>query len=216
MDIKRPTINLKSQIENKRTEDVPLISASNRRLLDSGTERSTPKTDKNKTIEDFLQGGQDGKREKMEFILPLKKIGSSFNMPFLKNIKFDLSQPIVKKAIAGIVLFFLVIICGYYFAHTKKIVAQTSDWYAIKLVNNEMYFGQVADIKADPLAIKNVYYNYQGKDETDQSSNLRLVKRGKESYGPSGEMLVVRSQVVYIEPLKNNSKVLEAILDYEK
>jgi len=51
--------------------------------------------------------------------------------------------------------------------------------------------------------------------ETGAAGNLRLVKKGKETYGPSGVMEVVRSNVVYMDILKEDSKVLKAILDYE-
>ncbi len=93
-------------------------------------------------------------------------------------------------------------------------------WYAVKLINNETYYGQITDVAADPVVISNVYYDYDqlGKDanaKTD-TNNLRLVKRGKEAYGPEGTMDIVRSQVVYMEPLSQDSKVLKAILDYEK
>lgn len=99
--------------------------------------------------------------------------------------------------------------------------AQTdSGWYAVKLANDQMYYGQVEDKSADPLVIKNVYYNYDqlNKEENagEESGNLRLVKRGKETHGPDGTMSIIRSQVVFFEPLKEDSKVLKAILDYEK
>jgi hypothetical protein len=98
-------------------------------------------------------------------------------------------------------------------------------WYAVKLITDEVYYGQINDIAADPVVISNVYYDYDQlqKDasadsvqEKSESANLRLVKRGKETHGPEGTMNIVRSQVVYMEPLKEDSKVLKAILDYER
>ena len=93
-------------------------------------------------------------------------------------------------------------------------------WYAVKLINNEIYYGQITDITADPIVIKNVYYDYdqleKDANKKAETNNLRLVKRGKETHGPEGTMDIVRSQVVYMEPLSQDSKVLKAILDYEK
>lgn len=105
-------------------------------------------------------------------------------------------------------------------------------WYAVKLVDGEIFYGQIADLKDDPVVIANVYYNYdqakgasavkgQAKpsEETGlsaQAGNIRLVKRGKETHGPDGSMNVVRAQVLFMEPLKADSKVLKAILEYEK
>jgi hypothetical protein len=94
-------------------------------------------------------------------------------------------------------------------------------WYAVKLVNGEIYYGQIKDTKADPVVMSNVYYNYdQTKAKTedkaiDETSSLRLVKRGQETHGPSGTMDIVRAQVLFMEPLKTDSKVLKAILQYE-
>lgn len=103
---------------------------------------------------------------------------------------------------------------------------QARDWYAVKLADGEIFYGQVADLKADPVFIANVYYNYDqakasgaAKNQTkpaEETGNLRLVKRGKETHGPDGSMNVVRSQILYLEPLKADSKVLQAILQYEK
>jgi len=100
--------------------------------------------------------------------------------------------------------------------------AKNQNWYAVKLVNGEIFYGQITDTKSDPVVINNVYYNYDqtvtadGKKEIPQAANLRLVKRGKETYGPSGSMNIIRVQVLYLEPLKADSKVLQAILEYEK
>ena len=107
-------------------------------------------------------------------------------------------------------------------------VAQS--WYAVKLVDGETFYGQIMDIKADPVVINNVYYDYDqakakeagktaeetGPPRLGETGNLRLVKRGKETHGPDGSLNVVRSQVLFMEPLKADSKVLEAILEYEK
>ncbi|WP_319526173.1 hypothetical protein [uncultured Desulfosarcina sp.] len=95
-------------------------------------------------------------------------------------------------------------------------------WYAVKLVSGETYYGQINDTDADPVVIKNVYYNYdqmlenQGKNNTNQSGSVRLVKRGKEPHGPDTTMSIIRNQVKYMEALKQDSKVLQAILQYEK
>jgi hypothetical protein len=100
--------------------------------------------------------------------------------------------------------------------------AQTQAWYAVKLVDGEIFYGQITDTKADPIVIANVYYNYDQSKEKDpakaapETGNLRLVKRGQETHGPAGTMDIVRSQVLFMEPMKSDSKVLQAILQYEK
>jgi len=96
------------------------------------------------------------------------------------------------------------------------------NWYAVKLVDGEIFYGQIMDIKTDPVVINNVYYDYdQAKAKeagkaAEETGNLRLVKRGKETHGPDGSMNIVRAQVLFMEPLKADSAVLKAILEYEK
>jgi hypothetical protein len=101
-------------------------------------------------------------------------------------------------------------------------------WYSVKLVDGETYYGQVGDLKANPIKMDKVYYNYDATKTTDTASNptgtatgneagsIRLVKRGKETHGPTGEMFIYQAQIVDVEPLADDSKVLKAILDNEK
>jgi hypothetical protein len=97
---------------------------------------------------------------------------------------------------------------------------QSGRWYMVKLVDGEIFYGQISDTAADPVVIKNVYYDYDQlkgeKKEENPTGSLRLVKRGKETHGPSGEIEIVRTQVLFMEPLREDSKVLKAIREYEK
>lgn len=141
------------------------------------------------------------------------------------------NEPIFKRII--IIVAFIVIglaVYGLFFRGDSNgpatdTVAQPK-WYAVKLVTGEVYYGQISDIAADPIIISSVYYNYdqlspstspeQENEKKKETGSLRLVKRGKETHGPEGTMNIVRSQVIYMEPLKEDSKVLKAILDYER
>lgn len=146
-----------------------------------------------------------------------------------------ISRPAVKqtttniyKQLSFILLVVLVLVFAYFFIFNKeeKVVENPSTeekWYMIKLSDNSVYYGQISDVSADPIVIRNVYYNYdqlKPVDNTDEepkeTNSLRLVKRGKESHGPDGTMSMVRSQVLFMEPLKQDSKVLQAIIEYER
>ncbi|MDO9399599.1 MAG: hypothetical protein Q7T79_02865 [bacterium] len=185
------TVNLKEQVEQQRKE-------SQRQSLE-------------KIEHVFGRTADDGIKEELQKI----------NKPVKKEIKSN-------SGLMQIVVFILVfLIIGFtvynLFFENKTIfekTIKTQSWYAVKLVNNETFYGQIKDTKADPIVMDNVYYNYdQGKDdkkEIAETTNLRLVKRGKETHGPVGTMDLVRSQVLFMEPLKTDSKVLQAILGYEK
>lgn len=121
------------------------------------------------------------------------------------------------------ILIFLVIFLVVFFAYsyfTKKNPQNTENlekWYALKLSNGEIFYGQIQNLNSDPILIKNVYYDIdQAQKSENKEKNIRLIKRGKEAYGPDGSMNIVRSQVLYIEPMSDNSGVLSAIMDNEK
>ncbi len=170
-----------------------------------------------------------------------KEIDQVFNDPITKNITEDLhviKQPVIKnklnnlfKQLNLILLAIIIILLAYYFLVLKKKINysspanvtninQLAEWYAVKLSNNEIYYGLINDISADPLVLHKVYYNYNQavdseKVQADKTANIRLIKRGKEAHGPNGDMDIVRSQVLFMEPLSVDSKIRKAILDYE-
>lgn len=138
-----------------------------------------------------------------------------------KPLERKISEPILKR----IVILSAVILIGfvvYFLFFNKNKVADNTDsinWYSVKLVDGEIFYGQIEDIASDPIVIKNAYYNYdqqKNDNEVNKSDSLRLVKRGQETHGPDGTLNVVRMQILYMEPLKNDSKVLNAILNYER
>lgn len=146
------------------------------------------------------------KREKDE----LQKI----NRPTIRKV----NEPLFKRIVLVLALILILIIVYFLFLRQKGdsvYLNKSSNWYAVKLVNEEIFYGQIDDIIADPVLIKNVYYDYDQQKDSNETGNLRLVKRGKETYGPDGTMNIIRSQILYMEPLKEDSKVLMAILDYE-
>lgn len=103
-----------------------------------------------------------------------------------------------------------------------KPVAETNHWYAIKLTDGDIVYGKIDDISKDPLTVNPAYYNYDQKKEADkkktvnESGDIRLVRRGQETHGPDGAVQIFRSQTVFLENLREDSKVLKVIQDNEK
>ena len=101
-----------------------------------------------------------------------------------------------------------------------KVPGSQAGWYSIELSNGQKYFGQIPDPESDPIKMSNAYYNYEQLADPltkiDETGNLKLVKRGNETHGPSGEIMIPKQQVLLIEPLRQDSKVLKAILENEK
>ena len=148
-----------------------------------------------------------------------------------------ISRPLYKPAgrrdwKALIIMIVILLAAGsyYWFIYRPRAAGpkeQPAKWYMVKLTDSETFYGQIGNTSADPVVINNVYYDYdqlQKKEngtttataDSGQAGSIRLVKRGKETHGPDGSLSVVRSQVLYMEPLAGNSKVLKAIEEYEK
>lgn len=176
------------------------------------------------------------KRERPRRPTPLEKIYQDEDEVKPKADLKKISQPKIRQPRQGlikIIVFILAILAvgaAVYFLFFKTkggaVNSKAQSWYAIKLVDGEIFYGQISDTKADPVVVANVYYNYDQAKQAEaakgqaqavpETGNLRLVKRGQETHGPAGTMDIVRAQVLFMEPLKTDSKVLQAILQYEK
>lgn len=101
-------------------------------------------------------------------------------------------------------------------------------WYAIFLSNNQVYFGQVKNATADTLTLRDIYYlqvvttplqRTQEGTSTDAEQNkqeLKLIKLGNELHDPVDEMVINQQQILLTEKLRDDSRVVKAILSYQK
>ena len=117
------------------------------------------------------------------------------------------------------------------FSGSTKNFGRLSDWadfsryQAVFLSNGQVYFGKVTDANQQTLVLENIYYlrsagNLQTSDANNSTAapatdNFSLVKLGNELHGPEDKMSINLSQVLFIEDLKPDSKVVEAIRAYE-
>jgi len=117
------------------------------------------------------------------------------------------------------------------FSGSTKNFGRLSDWadfskyQAVFLTNGQVYFGKVTDANTQTLVLENIYYlrsagNLQISEDknsttTPATDNFSLVKLGNEIHGPEDKMSINLSQVLFVEDLKPDSKVVEAIREYE-
>jgi len=185
-----------------------------------------PKTPKARRPEKFATGNNETVQAKaIEWMFCDKENGSENSLHQIiragKNYDY-----ILWRAGAGITAVIIMILLFSAFSHRdnkKETVVEEKKavWSAVILTNGEVYYGLIADDNKNPVEVANVYYDYDQAinkkviDENKDAGSLRLVKRGKESYGPDGSMIIYQAQIKYIETLKEDSKVLKAILDHE-
>ncbi len=103
--------------------------------------------------------------------------------------------------------------------------ADFSKYQAVFLSNGQVYFGKVADANEQTLVLEDIYYlrsaqNLQLSDDqaatSTEADSFSLVKLGNEIHGPEDRMNINLSQVLFVEDLKNDSKVVEAIAAYQR
>jgi hypothetical protein len=103
--------------------------------------------------------------------------------------------------------------------------APKSEYQAVFLSNNQVYFGKILDQNQEEIILSDIYYfttlrslQYNETSDTskDSSDTFSLVKLGTEIHGPLDQMRINRKQMLFVEDLKDSSKVVKAIQEYKK
>ncbi len=123
--------------------------------------------------------------------------------------------------LAGIVAVIILLAAGWLWWSQYRLSGFEKDWQAVFLTNGQVYFGQVADNSASELVLADIYYLQvtrplqQAQEGEEQAATgqgeLSLVKLGNELHGPMDRMHINRQHVLFIEDLKDDSNVVQAI-----
>ena len=100
-----------------------------------------------------------------------------------------------------------------------RITGSTSPYKAVFLDNDQVYFGKVTNKNSKYVKLSDVYYLQVAQPSQDQygvlsQPDLTLIKLGEELHGPKDEMEISRNHIMYIEELRNDSRVVQAIREY--
>jgi len=91
-----------------------------------------------------------------------------------------------------------------------------SPYHAVFLSNGQVYFGKILENNQNEIVLGEVYYlqlSNQATATTSTSAEAKfaLVKLGQELHGPTDKLFVNRDHVMFVEQLKNDSKVVASI-----
>jgi len=137
-------------------------------------------------------------------------------------------RPSPKKISILIITVVLIFIVVFFHRNITNIFnkgdVDSSLYQAVFLANGQVYFGKISQIENDYLVLNNIYYlqannQLQASTPTDTStsqSQMSLVKLGNELHGPTDAMYINRSQILFFENLKPDSRVVSAISAYQK
>jgi hypothetical protein len=135
----------------------------------------------------------------------------------LPSFKFGL-----KLIGAVIALLLIVFLAKYLYSLKNHYFGTTNTYSAVFLANGQVYFGKMTKNTDKEIVLKDVFYiqlnekNPNDRSAVDLQSGFNLVRLGNELHGPTDELFINRSQVVFYEDLRENSKVVEVIKNYNK
>lgn len=132
-------------------------------------------------------------------------------------------QPSRGRAL-GFIVIIIIIAGGVWWWRANSFSSFKSDWQAVFLSNGQVYFGKVAKQNRKELVLSDIYYLQvvgqlqQGaaKDEKKDKGELSLVKLGSELHGPVDSMYINRDQVLFVEDLRDEGQVVQAIKNYKE
>jgi len=93
-------------------------------------------------------------------------------------------------------------------------------YQAVFLNNGQVYFGRIISRDESIIKMEDIYYlqvkqQLQNQDANAQNQpDMSLIKLGNELHGPEDKMEIVVNNVLFIENLAGDSKVLKAIREY--
>lgn len=133
-----------------------------------------------------------------------------------------------KNSVSGMLLLIIILVVAvaaalWYTSSRGYLASNSAGYKAVFVSNGQVYFGKLASgEKSDPIVLRDVYYPQlqpvaQSKTDTtaQPQGQLQLVKMGNETHGPKDEIRFNRSQVLYIEDLKEDGVVVKSIHSYQ-
>lgn len=89
------------------------------------------------------------------------------------------------------------------------------------MTNGQVYFGKLYRENSQYPILKDIYYLQVTQppqplqEGQTPPANVNLVKLGAELHGPQDEMRINRDNILFIEDLKSDSRVLQAIEQFK-
>ena len=90
----------------------------------------------------------------------------------------------------------------------------TGKYQAVFSTSGLVYFGKLESLNSEYFKLSKAYYLQSSTVEaasTEESSDQKLIKLSDAIHGPEDEMIIPKSQVLFYENLKSDSKVSQAI-----
>ncbi len=131
-----------------------------------------------------------------------------------------------KKSWLSLIVVVAIVVVAGYFVFNMPTPGATNGYQAVFLVNNQVYFGKLANQNGQFPVLTDIYYlqvnqpiqpvqTARGQAAPAANPEINLVKLGGELHGPTDEMRVNRDQILLVEDLRADSNLVKAIEDYK-
>lgn len=138
-------------------------------------------------------------------------------------------KSLVAKIVGGVIILLVVVavVYGAKMLHDPTRAVDSSKFQAIFLSNGQVYFGKIKSLDGKYAKISNIYYlqvqQLQKQDTNEDTegeaangeSSVSLTKLGSELHGPEDEMHISSDQILFWENLKDESRVVKTITEFE-
>jgi hypothetical protein len=148
-------------------------------------------------------------------------IQSKMTSPFFAS-KPEESRPCCSKGKYAVFFVFVAVLIiligalGWFISRfPSDTISLTSQYQAVFLDNGQVYFGHITTQRAEYLELSQVYYLQSGISALDTEASVALVKLGNEMHGPQDQMFIRNEHVLFVENLKDDSKVVQAIQQHQ-
>jgi len=104
-----------------------------------------------------------------------------------------------------LVMIILIVCFSFIIVKSNQTFVKKTDWQAVFLNNNQVYFGKVIKENKEVVVLKNIYYlqsamSLQRSDDKSlqqQGGEFALIKLGNEIHGPEDEMFISKKQGLF-------------------
>lgn len=119
-----------------------------------------------------------------------------------------------KSAVVIIITLIIVAAIGFFgYFWLSKVPQKRS---AVFMTNGQVYFGYLTSVNATTVTLSNVYYLKISDLQNSTNKQILLVKMGNELHGPEGNMYISRSQILFWQTLRSDSKINDAIAKFSQ
>lgn len=138
-----------------------------------------------------------------------------------KKVVNNIEKKNILSGLIGVLILVVIVVSVFvsktYLVKYKRTKAGLSDYQAVFLDNGQVYFGKSDGRYGQIIKLDDVYYLQVNKDlqagtnKDGDQPELSLIELGNELHGPDSKMKINRDHVLFIEDLKVDSKVMNAI-----